>query len=114
LTQIDECAQRLPFTLTRDRDMRRRQKVVDSNTGEIVGYARWIPPDDDDTILWPEVQIAEPSQEEKAAFDAACKAALVDGRIKDLNKPVESLPYASIDEIEKGLMKDGPYLHRLK
>jgi len=41
---IDGCTQRFPRKLITGREKQRHQKVVDTETGEIVGYARWIIP----------------------------------------------------------------------
>lgn len=42
---VEQCAKRFPRNLLTDRVRKRHQKVVDAETGEIVGYCRWILPD---------------------------------------------------------------------
>jgi hypothetical protein len=43
---IEQCAKCYPRNLLRDREKTRHQKVVDPVTGEVIGYARWILPDE--------------------------------------------------------------------
>jgi hypothetical protein len=40
---VAQCAKRFPKNLLADRSHKRHQKVVDVETGQIVGYCRWIP-----------------------------------------------------------------------
>lgn len=42
---IEQASQRLPLALLTDTTHKLHQKVVDSETGKIVGYCRWILPD---------------------------------------------------------------------
>ena len=92
---IDSCAHRLPKSLTTDRGTKRHQKVVDAQTGEIVGYARWVlPPSLEDrvkcggggAVFWPEAQIAEPSAEQREAFEVEWEKGTEDGRNVGLNR----------------------------
>jgi hypothetical protein len=43
---IEQCAKCYPRNLLRDREKTRHQKAVDPVTGEVIGYARWILPDE--------------------------------------------------------------------
>jgi hypothetical protein len=58
---IDGYIQRLPKNLTTGREKKRHQKVVETETGEIVGYARWIIPRDAG-IEWLGSQVIEPTE----------------------------------------------------
>jgi hypothetical protein len=42
---IAQCTKRAPMLLLSDRTEKRHQKVVDAETGAVMGYARWILPD---------------------------------------------------------------------
>jgi hypothetical protein len=42
---IEQCTKRVPMNLLSDRAQNRHQKVVDTETGAVLGYARWILPD---------------------------------------------------------------------
>lgn len=41
---IVQCTKRVPIMLLTSRTTKRHQKVVDTQTGEVIGYARWIMP----------------------------------------------------------------------
>lgn len=78
---IHGCTQRLPRKLITEREKKRHQKVVDTETGDIVGYARWIMPKDSG-ITWNEAQVAEPTPEESQEYEERWKSVTVDGRPK--------------------------------
>jgi hypothetical protein len=78
--------------------------VVDVETGEIVGYARWLLPradcsgDDSDPCheIWTEARTADPSEEErKEAEEGASKSqfvALMSGNtLPDIDTPIEGM-----------------------
>lgn len=58
---------RYPHNLLRDRHVRRHQKVIDTATGEIVGYARWILPESF-ASSWLDAQPPDASDEDKIRF----------------------------------------------
>lgn len=64
---IDGCTKRLLWNLVKIRKNKRHQKVIDEATGEIVGYAWWVPPQGFEHI-WLDAQVAESSAED-LAFD---------------------------------------------
>ncbi|KAJ5107835.1 hypothetical protein N7456_004510 [Penicillium angulare] len=66
---IDNCILRMPQSLQTDRAVRRHEKVIDSATGGIVGYARWILPESH-SGSWIEAQIPDVTVEESKAFAA--------------------------------------------
>ncbi|KAJ5280179.1 hypothetical protein N7478_005551 [Penicillium angulare] len=68
-TIIDNCILRMPQSLQTARAVRRHQKVIDSATGGIVGYARWILPESH-SGSWLEAQIPDVTAEESRAFAA--------------------------------------------
>lgn len=70
---IAMCTARTPNNLMRDRHVRRHQKVIDTSTGQIVGYARWILPETH-ASGWLEAQAPDASDEDKARFIAAFHA----------------------------------------
>lgn len=59
---IFDCAQRLPLNLSNGRDFKSHQKIVERKTGEIVGYARWILPEES-TDDWLDAVVPEVSDE---------------------------------------------------
>ncbi|KAH6645858.1 hypothetical protein BKA67DRAFT_695810 [Truncatella angustata] len=64
---IVQCTKRIPTNLLNDRATKRHQKVVDTQTGTVIGYARWIMPDRL-TGDWLEAQAPEVSKEEEKEF----------------------------------------------
>ncbi|KAK9386669.1 hypothetical protein V1515DRAFT_645294 [Lipomyces mesembrius] len=76
-----QAARRMPHNLLTDRKHRRHQKVVDTQTGRVVGYARWDLPDLDDAVpgelehLWPEARVAAVDSERAIAAEREFKAA---------------------------------------
>ena len=64
---IEAAAARQPANLLREREIRRHQKVVDTSTGEIVGYSRWIVPESHKGE-WLEAQVPDVSKEEHTGF----------------------------------------------
>lgn len=74
---IGQAALRMPATLLKDPVHRRHQKATHSQTGELIGYARWLLPNMD-TIsdnFWPEAKVqpvdAESETQYEKAFDSA-------------------------------------------
>ena len=65
-----------PRNLLRDRATLRHQKAVDPATGGVVGYARWIlPPSLAGDAAWPEAQVPDVSDEEKAEIERVAETA---------------------------------------
>lgn len=64
---IQSIADRSPKNLLTKREVRRHQKIVHLETGDIVGYARWILPESHKDA-WLEAQTPDVSDEQKEAF----------------------------------------------
>lgn len=60
-------ATRTPRNLLQMRDVRRHQKVVDTESGDIVGYARWVLPKSH-AGKWPEAQTPDVDDETRQRF----------------------------------------------
>ena len=73
-TVIDNCILRMPSNLLTDRAVRRHQKIVDSTTGGIVAYARWILPESH-ADSWLEAQVPDVNEDEMKLFLARRKEA---------------------------------------
>jgi hypothetical protein len=60
---ISHSCARIPWNLINRRAEKRHLKAIDVETGELVGYARWLlPPILADRNVWPEAAVAEPAQ----------------------------------------------------
>lgn len=81
---IERNEQRLPWMLMTGRDEKRHQIAVDSETGAVVGYARWLL-SSGSGIEWPEAMAPSTSGEERERAEQMYKAASQGGRAKELN-----------------------------
>lgn len=64
---IAATAARFPHRLLSDRETKRHQMVVDTSTGEVVGYARWILPESHQS-QWLEALVPDVGAVEKKRF----------------------------------------------
>lgn len=71
---IESATARMPTNLLKDRNARRHQKVIDTSTGQIAGYARWILPASH-ADSWLDAQVPDVSEQDKARFQTAYEAA---------------------------------------
>ena len=104
-----ETAQRLPWNLIDGRASKRHQIAIDTTTGEAVAYSRWMLPEhltSPDPVVWPEAQVQEPTEEEKAQFEKMFKG------VADRGLRMDLLEYRStpLEEIDAKLRDSGPFL----
>ncbi|KAG9843980.1 hypothetical protein KCU98_g7923, partial [Aureobasidium melanogenum] len=104
-----ETAQRLPWNLITGRASKRHQIAIDNTTGEVVAYARWILPEhlaSADLVVWPEAQVQEPTEEEKAEFEKMSKD------VTDRGLRMDLLGYRStpLEAIDAKIRRGGPFL----
>ncbi|KAJ9130903.1 hypothetical protein NKR23_g11968 [Pleurostoma richardsiae] len=87
---IAQCTKRMPTVLTTDRAHRRHQKVIDAETGAVMGYARWILPDRL-TGEWLEAQTPAVSTIDEKAFMELFSSATWISRsdVNNLGKPLQ-------------------------
>ncbi len=77
---IEQSAKRQPRNLLRDRDTLRHQRAVDTETGHVVGYARWKLPlgriaTAGGEAEWAEAQVPDVSAEERSLFEQLASTA---------------------------------------
>ncbi|KAF7548706.1 hypothetical protein G7Z17_g6888 [Cylindrodendrum hubeiense] len=65
---IESVTARMPRNLLKGRDIRRHQKIIDTESGEIVGYARWVLPKSREGA-WLEAQTPDASDEDKRVYE---------------------------------------------
>jgi ribosomal protein S18 acetylase RimI-like enzyme len=111
---ITSTTARLPSNLTTGRSTKRHQKAIDSSTGRIVGYARWLLPEKCPAGLqWKDAQVAEPTEEEKKEFERLYQGEVdKDGRLKGLNYEVMDKLSPALEEAEEEILNSGVYLSR--
>lgn len=102
---IESATARMPTNLLKERDVRRQQKVIDTATGQIVGYARWILPASH-ADSWLDAQVPDVSEQDKARFQAAYEA--VDWAIRP---EVEGSDDLVVEQFHKHAPK-GPYISK--
>ncbi|OHE99863.1 hypothetical protein CORC01_04764 [Colletotrichum orchidophilum] len=102
----------MPHSLVGGREKKRHQKAVDDASGDVVGYARWILPDDDARISWSEASVREPTQEEADNFRAAFQANTEGGEIKGMDGRLQAALGLPLEEAEVAAMRsqEGPFL----
>ncbi|KAH6699996.1 acetyltransferas-like protein [Leptodontidium sp. MPI-SDFR-AT-0119] len=108
---INDCTARLPWNLITSRSVKRHLKVVDTDTGEIVGYSRYILPENCEEMHWLEAQVRELSAEERVAFEERWKSVTENWKMRGLNyKHLEEFG-PELERVEEGIMKEGgPYV----
>ncbi|KAH7321805.1 acetyltransferase-like protein [Rhexocercosporidium sp. MPI-PUGE-AT-0058] len=103
---ISDCTARLPWNLITSRGTKRHLKVFDTDTGEIVGYSRYILPDRCE-MQWLEAKVGEPSGEERRAFEESWKDVTEGGRIRGLDYGHLEEFGPDLERVEEGIMKSG-------
>lgn len=115
---IDATAARLPYNLVSRRGATRHQVAIESETGEVVGYARWVLPGslsslsaglgengdvDGGGVVWPEAQTAEVDEATMNLFREKRKEGLDEhGRLLGLRHDLQearSRPLEVMDEV---------------
>lgn len=66
---IADSVLRMPYNLCNDRSLLRHQKVVYTETGDIVGYARWELPDTEESkTAWLDTQMPAATETQQKSF----------------------------------------------
>lgn len=104
-----DTAQRLPWNLISGRASNRHHIAIDSTTGEVVAYARWILPEHlafVDPVNWPEAQVQEPTAAQGVEFEKMSKD------VTDRGLKMDLLEYRSapLEAIDAKIKKSGPFL----
>jgi GNAT superfamily N-acetyltransferase len=93
-----QSCRRWPYTLLMNRANRRHQKIVDVETGVVVGYARWTLPELDNNILdndsvWPDAQVpaVTPDREQEAKADHEAADYDYDRSLDELDGPLDAI-----------------------
>jgi hypothetical protein len=109
---IEDSAKRVPKNLTNERDIQRHEKVISVETGEIVGYARWLLPDHlKGSTIWPEAQMRQPTEDEEEIFQQNyATTTLENGKRRIMNHEMNRQVGMELGRNFEELMNDGPYL----
>ncbi|KZF21984.1 hypothetical protein L228DRAFT_283185 [Xylona heveae TC161] len=110
---IARASERLPWNLISGRDTKRHQKVINVETGKVVGYARWsLPPDLAKAgNVWLEAQVAEPSRVDLEIYEKNFKANTDNGRLIGLKTgAMIGFRSAPLEAADARIMRDGPFL----
>lgn len=111
---IAKATDRVPLNLVTGRDTKRHQKVIDRETSQVVGYARWILPPilAKNNDVWLEAQVAEvtPAERDEEQYQACTK----NGRpIGMKGGSMMSYRSAPLEAVDARIMRDGPFLSKL-
>ncbi|CEO59179.1 hypothetical protein PMG11_03863 [Penicillium brasilianum] len=110
---ITKSALRVPWNLATGRDTKRHQKVIDVESGQVVGYARWILPDclAKQNDVWLEAQAPEGTRSEREEWEIQHKANTRGGQpIGMKSGGLMSYRSAPLEVIDARIMRDGPFL----
>ncbi|KAK9234743.1 hypothetical protein V1525DRAFT_412079 [Lipomyces kononenkoae] len=110
---IAKAIDRVPWNLITGRNTKRHQKVINVETGEVVGYARWALP----TVLaeknnvWLEAKVLEPTQDEREIYEKSYQAVTTNGRPMGMKTgSMMNFRSAPLETVDARLMEDGPFL----
>ncbi len=106
---IEKQAQSVPDDLLYRRELLRHLKAVDPDTGKLLGYLRLALPVEhstelDGTPVWPEMQIADVTPEERARIEEAAQNAKV--------AQIENGLDDKAQEIQKRILSEGIYISK--
>lgn len=103
---ISDCARRLPWNLVRVTSLKRHRKVVENNTGNDVGYARWIIPSglDDE---WSDGIVSETDPERRQEYEEDFRSVTIDDEIRGLDHRVVEELSEAIEKAEAQILGTG-------
>lgn len=102
---ISDCVERQPRALIKGRDVKRHLKVIDADSGEIVGYSRYNLPGNHAGI-WLEAHVARPTAEEQAKHDKKFNEVTDDGRIRGMDHEFAARFGNLLDQVEREILKE--------
>ncbi|KAK4497662.1 hypothetical protein PRZ48_010315 [Zasmidium cellare] len=102
---IHDTANRIPWNLVTNGPLRRYQKVVAKDSGEVVGYARWILPEDLENC-WPAARVPEVDEDTQKEYERRYRSVLDADGIRGLDHQMAQELSAAIDESEERVKKD--------
>lgn len=113
---IPGATKRLPWNLVTGTETKRHQKVIDVDTGQVVGYSRWSLPK---TLakkgdVWLEAQVAEGTPTDRAAYEKQYQENTRNGQAIGL-KVGEMMDYRSapLEEADARITANGPFLSKM-
>lgn len=113
---IADTGLRLQYNLSRDRTLLRHQKVIDTDSGDVVGYARWELPKtgiEFPESVWPDAQIPAPKEEQEKSFKANFDLTEHEGKRKIFNYEMGDYIGPALGKAYNELVgTGGPYLGR--
>jgi hypothetical protein len=105
-TIISGCAERLPQALIGDRGVKRHLKVVDTDSGAIAGYSRYLLPESHaEKDVWLDAQTREPSEEEREEYVKRFRSVTDEGRIKGMDYDIAAEFGNPLAEVEEEILR---------
>ncbi|KAL1632405.1 hypothetical protein SLS56_003647 [Neofusicoccum ribis] len=103
---IQDCAKRLPWNLVKATAAKRHRKVTEDSTGHVVGYARWILPEEN-SEEWADALVIETDPERRRVYEQRFQSVTEEGKIRGLDaEMVEELSEA-IEKTEAQVRSTG-------
>lgn len=112
---ISKAIDRVPLNLVTGRDSKRHQKVIDLETGRVVGYARWrLPPNlAQKNNVWLEAQVAEGTPAERKIYEKRYQTSTKGGQPIGLKGgKMRDYRSAPLEAADARIMLDGPFLSK--
>lgn len=109
---IADTGLRIAYNLSNNRSRLRHQKVIDTETGQIVGYGRWELPDTESSeSAWPAAQMPAASEAQSKSFKDSFDSTMLDGKRKIFNYEMSEYLGPRLGEVFDELVEaGGPYL----
>lgn len=105
----------MPWNIVTGRDTKRHLKVVEVESGQVVGYAQWILPPvlASKNDVWLEAQVAEVMPEELSLYEQKYQANSRNGGLIGIKSEMMEFRSRPLDEADARIMEHGPFLSRL-
>lgn len=111
---IKDSGLRMPYNLCNNRSQLRHQKVVHTETGQIVGYARWeLPETEEAKNAWLDTQMPAATETQRKSFKEDYELTEINGKRKIFNYEMGDYTGPPLGRAYRELEKNGgPYLGR--
>ncbi|KAF9697377.1 hypothetical protein EKO04_005064 [Ascochyta lentis] len=90
---VQDCTKRLPWNFVKATAAKRHRKVTESTTEDVVGYARWILPEEN-SEEWTDALVVETDAKRRQGYEQCFQSVTEDGRIRGLD-------YGMVEELSE-------------
>jgi hypothetical protein len=103
----------MPRSLVNSSNNKRYQKAIDTTTGEVIGYARWVlPPRLAEKGVWEDAMLVgvEVSATEKKELEERFNAVSENGQLKGFGQKQSDFRNVALEEADARVAKNGTFL----